>query len=58
MARQGDTAVFDLAYAQYENSVNMSERLGALKVLVWNDAPQAKAALRTSIIALKMKHCH
>jgi aminopeptidase N len=45
MARQGDTAVFDLAYAQYENSVNMSERLGALKVLVWNDAPQAKAAL-------------
>lgn len=45
MARQGDTVVFDLAYAQYENSVNMSERLGALKVLVWNDAPQAKAAL-------------
>jgi aminopeptidase N len=31
MARQGDTAVFDLAYAQYENSVNMSERLGHLK---------------------------
>ncbi len=25
---------------------NMSERLGALQVLVWNDAPQAEAALR------------
>lgn len=46
MARQGDREVFDLAYAQYENSMNMSERLGALKVLVWNDAPQAKAALQ------------
>ncbi|MCX5467395.1 aminopeptidase N [Acinetobacter nematophilus] len=46
MARQGDSEVFDLAYAQYENSMNMSERLGALKVLVWNDAPQAQAALQ------------
>ncbi|WP_428706042.1 aminopeptidase N C-terminal domain-containing protein, partial [Staphylococcus aureus] len=35
-----------MAYTQYENSMNMSERLGALKVLVWNDAPQAKAALQ------------
>lgn len=46
MARQGDSEVFDLAYAQYENSMNMSERLGALKVLVWNDAPQAEVALQ------------
>ena len=45
LARQGDTAVFDLAEAQYRNTANMSERLGALRVLVWNDAPQAKAIL-------------
>ena len=45
MARQGDTAAFDLADAQYTSTNNMSERMGALKVLVWNDAPQAKAAL-------------
>ena len=35
----------------------MSERLGALRVLVWNDAPQAQDALMTSIIVLKMKPC-
>ncbi|WP_139851913.1 aminopeptidase N [Acinetobacter pullicarnis] len=46
MARQGDTQAFELADAQYHGSNNMSERLGALKVLVWNDAPQAKAALQ------------
>ena len=45
MARQGDESVFELAEQQYKNTGNMSERLGALKVLVWNDAPQAKAAL-------------
>ena len=45
LARQGDESVFDLAYAQYQNTGNMSERLGALRVLVWNDAPQAQAAL-------------
>ena len=45
MARQGDESVFALAEQQYQNTNNMSERLGALKVLVWNDAPQAKAAL-------------
>ncbi|ENU92291.1 aminopeptidase N [Acinetobacter vivianii] len=45
LARQGDDAVFELAYAQYQNTGNMSERLGALRVLVWNDAPQAQAAL-------------
>jgi len=44
MARQGDASAFDLAYEQYHTG-NMSERLGALKVLVWNDAPQAKEAL-------------
>ncbi len=44
IARQGDTYAFDLAYEQYHTG-NMSERLGALKVLVWNDAPQAKEAL-------------
>ena len=46
MARQGNADVFDLAYAQYKNTGNMSERLGALKVLVWNDAPQAKDVLQ------------
>ena len=45
MARQGDESVFELAYAQYKNTHNMSERLGALRVLEWNDAPQAEAAL-------------
>ncbi|MCE1270439.1 MAG: aminopeptidase N [Acinetobacter sp.] len=45
LARQGDESVFDLAYAQYQQTGNMSERLGALRVLVWNDAPQAQAAL-------------
>ena len=45
LARQGDESVFDLAYAQYQQTGNMSERLGALRVLVWNAAPQAQAAL-------------
>ena len=45
VARQGDAEAFELANAQYQNTGNMSERLGALRVLVWNDAPQAKAAL-------------
>jgi len=44
IARQGDTSAFDLAYEQYHTG-NMSERLGALKVLVWNDAPQAQEVL-------------
>ncbi|TCM61449.1 aminopeptidase N [Acinetobacter calcoaceticus] len=46
MARQGDHQVFDLAHTQYQDSSNMSERVGALKVLVWNDAPQAEQALQ------------
>ncbi|MCL6238549.1 MULTISPECIES: aminopeptidase N [Acinetobacter] len=45
MARQGDASVFELAYEQFSSTGNMSERLGALKVLVWNDAPQAQQAL-------------
>ncbi|MEB6564270.1 MULTISPECIES: aminopeptidase N [Acinetobacter] len=45
MARQGDVEAFALAEQQYKHTRNMSERLGALRVLVWNDAPQAKAAL-------------
>jgi aminopeptidase N len=45
MARQGDTEAFDLAHQQYQLTGNMSERLGALRVLVWNDAPQAKETL-------------
>ncbi|WP_343594509.1 aminopeptidase N [Acinetobacter sp.] len=45
MARQGDDSAFTLAYAQYQQTLNMSERLGALRVLVWNDAPQAEQAL-------------
>ncbi len=44
IARQGDAFAFDLAHEQYHTG-NMSERLGALKVLVWNDAPQAEEAL-------------
>ena len=45
LARQGDVEAFDLAYSQYSNTRNMSERLGALRVLVWNDAPQAQPVL-------------
>ena len=45
IARQGDESAFELADAQYKSTKNMSERLGALHVLVWNDAPQAEAAL-------------
>ncbi|PVZ84505.1 aminopeptidase N [Serratia sp. S1B] len=45
MARQGDADAFTWAESQYQTTRNMSERLGALKVLVWNDAPQAKACL-------------
>ena len=45
MARQGDESVFELAYERFSTTNNMSERLGALKVLVWNDAPQAEKAL-------------
>ena len=46
LARQCDTEAFDLAYRQYTSTTNMSERLGALRVLVWNDAPQASTALQ------------
>ena len=45
LARQADDEVFTLAEAQYRTTKNMSLRLGALKVLVWNDAPQAESAL-------------
>ena len=45
LARQGNTLAFDLAEELYITTGNMSERLGALKVLVWNDAPQAQAVL-------------
>ncbi|WP_122898557.1 aminopeptidase N [Acinetobacter sp. B51(2017)] len=45
IARQGDEDAFTLAEQQFKHSRNMSERLGALKVLVWNDAPQAEKAL-------------
>ncbi len=45
MARQGDVGAFELAYNQYQHTHNMSERMGALRVLVWNDAPQAQQAL-------------
>ena len=46
MARQGDADAFDWAHQQYEQTQNMSERMGALRVLVWNDAPQAQTALQ------------
>ena len=45
LARQGDADAFSLAHEQYMTTGNMSERLGALRVLVWNDAPQAQDAL-------------
>ncbi|ENV46079.1 aminopeptidase N [Acinetobacter brisouii CIP 110357] len=45
MARQGDADAFTWAEEQYQTTLNMSERLGALKVLLWNDAPQAKACI-------------
>ncbi|NKG34871.1 aminopeptidase N [Acinetobacter junii] len=45
LARQGDESAFELAYQQYQQTGNMSERLGALRVLVWNDAPQAQSVL-------------
>ena len=53
MARQGDETAFELAYQQYEATGNMSERLGALRVLVWNDAPQAEAALHDFYLRFK-----
>ncbi|MFW2067093.1 aminopeptidase N [Acinetobacter johnsonii] len=53
MTRQGDETAFELAYQQYEATGNMSERLGALRVLVWNDAPQAEAALRDFYLRFK-----
>ena len=53
MACQGDETAFELAYQQYEATGNMSERLGALRVLVWNDAPQAEAALRDFYLRFK-----
>lgn len=53
MARQGDESAYELAYQQYEATGNMSERLGALRVLVWNDAPQAEAALRDFYLRFK-----
>ena len=53
MARQGDESAFELAYQQYEATDNMSERLGALRVLVWNDAPQAEATLRDFYLRFK-----
>lgn len=43
MARQGDAEAFELAQQQYHTTRNMSERLGALRVLVWNDAPQQQS---------------
>jgi len=45
LARQGDESAFELAYQQYQQTGNMSERLDALRVLVWNDAPQAQSVL-------------
>ncbi|NCI79363.1 aminopeptidase N [Acinetobacter kanungonis] len=45
LARQKDADAYSLAHAQYMTTGNMSERLGALRVLVWNDAPQAQDAL-------------
>ncbi len=45
IARQGDVSAFELAEQQFKDTGNMSERLGALRVLVWNDAPQAEKAL-------------
>ena len=32
MARQGDQTAFELAHVQYQNTGNMSERLGALRI--------------------------
>lgn len=46
MARQGDTQVFDLANDLYYTTDNMTERLNALRVLVWYEAPQAEAAMQ------------
>ncbi|RJL70635.1 aminopeptidase N [Acinetobacter radioresistens] len=46
MARQGDELAFAWAGEQYQNTHNMSERLGALRVLVWHDAPQAQEILQ------------
>lgn len=53
MAAQKDKDVFDLAFAQFSDSKNMSERLGALKILVWHDAPQAKDALHAFYVRFK-----
>ena len=53
IARQGDEDAFTLAEQQFKHSRNMSERLGALKVLEWNDAPQAEATLADFYLRFK-----
>ena len=45
LARIKDPEAFSLAATLYHCSDNMTERLGALRVLVWNDAPQAAEIL-------------
>ncbi|EPF71912.1 aminopeptidase N [Acinetobacter rudis] len=46
LARQGDADVFTMAHQQYISTGNMTERLGALRILHWYNAPQAEAALQ------------
>ena len=57
MARQGDQTAFELAHVQYQNTGNMSERLGALRVLFGKMRLKLKRHLLISMIALKMKPC-
>ncbi|KAA8735503.1 aminopeptidase N [Acinetobacter qingfengensis] len=45
LARHGDTCAFDWAFNLYQHTTNMTERLGAMRVLVWNNAPQAEQVL-------------
>jgi aminopeptidase N len=45
LVRIQDPDAFILANQLYQQTHNMTERLGALRVLVWNDAPQAAQVL-------------
>jgi aminopeptidase N len=55
LARQGDESAFDLAYQQYQQTGNMSERLGAYVFLFGMMHLKPSGTWMISIIVLKMK---
>ncbi|MFB2538155.1 MULTISPECIES: aminopeptidase N [unclassified Acinetobacter] len=45
LIKQGDNDAFALAYQQYNQAKTMTERLGAMRALVWANAPQSQDVL-------------